>query len=90
MGAIPGRAADPDKQEDQESFRQIELEPRLAEPREGKRVMLLMDAAHFVHGAFLGMVWCFVRVFIPSPSGRKRINVLGPQCSLKTSPQSYQ
>lgn len=39
--------------------------------------MLFMDAAHFVHGAFLGMVWCFARVFIPSPSGRKRFNVLG-------------
>lgn len=36
-----------------------------------------MDAAHFVFGAFLGMVWCFVRLFIPSPSGRKRFNVLG-------------
>lgn len=77
MGAIPGRAADPDKQEEQESFRERELEPRLAEAREGKRVMMFMDAAHFVHGAFLGMVWCFVRVFIPSPSGRKRFNVLG-------------
>jgi transposase len=36
-----------------------------------------MDAAHFVYGAFLGMVWCFMRMFIPSPSGRKRFNVLG-------------
>ncbi len=36
-----------------------------------------VDAAHFVHGAFLGMVWCFVRYFIPTPSGRKRFNVLG-------------
>jgi len=39
--------------------------------------VLFMDAAHFVYGAFLGMVWCFVRMFIPSPSGRKRFNVLG-------------
>ena len=23
------------------------------------------------------MVWCFVRLFIPTPSGRKRVNVLG-------------
>ena len=23
------------------------------------------------------MVWCFVRYFIPTPSGRKRFNVLG-------------
>ena len=36
-----------------------------------------LDAAHFVHGPFLGMVWCFVRLFIPAPSGRKRVNVLG-------------
>ena len=36
-----------------------------------------MDAAHFVMGAFLGLVWCFERVFIKSPSGRKRFNVLG-------------
>lgn len=36
-----------------------------------------MDAAHFVHGAFLGFVWSFCRIFIPSPSGRKRFNVLG-------------
>ena len=39
--------------------------------------MVFVDAAHFVYGAFLGMVWCFVRMFIPSPSGRKRFNVLG-------------
>ena len=36
-----------------------------------------MDAAHFVHGAFLGQVWSPSRIFIPSPSGRKRFNVLG-------------
>lgn len=26
---------------------------------------------------FLGFVWCFTRLFIASPSGRKRFNVLG-------------
>lgn len=36
-----------------------------------------MDAAHFVHRAYLGFVWCFSRIFIASPSGRKRFNVLG-------------
>ncbi len=36
-----------------------------------------MDAAHFVHTTFLGYLWCFSRVFIKSPSGRKRFNVLG-------------
>jgi hypothetical protein len=39
--------------------------------------MLFMDAAHFVYGAFLGMLWRFVRAFIPSPSRRKRCNLLG-------------
>lgn len=36
-----------------------------------------MDAAHFVHQAYLGMVWSPERIFIPTPSGRKRYNVLG-------------
>ena len=36
-----------------------------------------MDAAHFVHRAYLGFIWCFSRIFMPSPSGRKRFNVLG-------------
>jgi transposase len=51
--------------------------PRLEEAKEGKRAVFFVDAAHFVLGAFLGYVWCFTRVFIPSPSGRQRFNVLG-------------
>ena len=35
-----------------------------------------MDAAHFVHSAFLGFLWCFTRVFVKAPSGRQRFNVL--------------
>jgi len=30
-----------------------------------------------VHTSFLGYLWCFTRLFIKSPSGRKRFNVLG-------------
>lgn len=30
-----------------------------------------------MHGAFLCYVWCFVRLFVRTPSGRKRLNVLG-------------
>jgi len=30
-----------------------------------------------VHGCFLGFLWCFQRVFVRAPSGRKRFNVLG-------------
>jgi transposase len=77
VGFVPGKAANSDKLAEQENFLEKELEPRLAEAKEGKRAVYFMDAAHFVHGAFLGMIWCFARLFIPSPSGRKRFNVLG-------------
>ena len=40
-------------------------------------MVLFLDAAHFVHSAFLGSLGCFERVFIRSPSGRQRFNVLG-------------
>lgn len=30
-----------------------------------------------MHRAYLGFLWCFSRIFIASPSGRKRFNVLG-------------
>lgn len=36
-----------------------------------------MDAAHFVHEAYLGNVWSREPLYIPSPSGRNRYNVLG-------------
>lgn len=77
VGYVPGRAADPDKQAEQETFKTQKLEPRLAEAKAGKRVVLFMDAAHFVMMACLSNVWCFARLFIASPSGRQRFNVLG-------------
>lgn len=40
-------------------------------------MVLFVDAAHFIYGAFLGFLWCFARVFLRSPSGRQRFNVLG-------------
>lgn len=73
VGAIPAKA-DPDKQEE---YKRDKLEPRLEEARQGVRAVFFVDAAHFVMGAFLGMIWCFQRIFIKSPSGRKRFNVLG-------------
>jgi transposase len=53
------------------------LEPQLAEAKEGKRKVFFVDAAHFVMGSFLSYLWCLVRIFVPSSSGRKRYNVLG-------------
>jgi len=49
----------------------------LQEAAAGKRLLFFVDAAHFVHGAFLGYLWCFVRLFVSSSAGRKRFNVLG-------------
>jgi len=49
---------------------------RLEQAKAGHRTVFFVDAAHFVHAAFLGFIWSFVRLFIPSPSGRKRFNVL--------------
>jgi transposase len=72
-----GKAATPEKRAEQKAFKTQKLETRLEEAKAGERVVLFMDAAHFVHGAFLAAVWCFTRLFISSPSGRKRFNVLG-------------
>jgi transposase len=53
------------------------LEPEIARARAGKSVLLFMDGAHFVQAAFLACLWCFTRIFVRSPSGRRRWNVLG-------------
>jgi len=38
--------------------------------------VFFIDAAHFVFAPFLGIVWCFQRLFVKAPSGRQRLNVL--------------
>ena len=53
------------------------LEPEIAKAQAGASVLLFMDGVHFVQMAFLGFLWSFTRVFVRSPSGRKRWNVLG-------------
>ncbi len=75
-GSIPGKAITDEKIKEQEDFLEQKLDPRLKEAEAGLRVVFFTDAAHFVHGAFLAYIWSFVRVFIPTPSGRKRVNVL--------------
>jgi transposase len=49
----------------------------LNEARAGQRQVYFVDAAHFVYGPFLAIVWCFCRTFIKTPAGRQRLNVLG-------------
>jgi transposase len=86
----PGKA-DPTKQLE---FFNEQLEPRLQEAAAGERKVFFVDAAHFVMGAFLGMIWCFERLFIKTPSGRKRYNVLAALDSqskelMKVTNESY-
>lgn len=73
VGMIPAKA-DPLKQAE---FKAQQLQPRLTEAQAGRRIVCFVDAAHFVFGAFLGCLWSLTRVFIPTPSGRQRFNVLG-------------
>lgn len=73
VGQIPAKA----DVEEQQTFLETQLHPRLAEAQQGKRHVFFMDAAHFVMQPFLGFLWCLARVFIQAPSGRKRFNVLG-------------
>jgi transposase len=77
-GLVPGKAPNDEKQiQAQQEFHDNKLQPRLEEAKQGRRTVLFVDAAHFVMGAFLGMLWCFVRQLLPSSCGRRRYNVLG-------------
>jgi transposase len=73
LGMIPAKA-DADVQRE---FLDEKLRPRLRQARRLRRVVCFVDAAHFVHGPYLGYLWCFVRPLMRGPSGRKRFNVLG-------------
>jgi transposase len=73
VAAIPAKA----NPEAQAEFLSAQLEPRIKEAKAGERVLLFMDAAHFVWQLYLGVLWCLTRIFIPAASGRTRINVLG-------------
>lgn len=73
LGTIPAKV-DP---VEQRRFLDEELEPKLEEAKQGQRAVFFVDAAHFVHGPILGFIWCFARILMRGPSGRKRLNVLG-------------
>ena len=67
----------------QKEFLTAGLGPRIQEAAEGKRALLYMDAAHFARQLYTGVLWCIKRIFIPSASGRMRINVLGAYDPIK-------
>jgi transposase len=73
LGMIPAKA----DADEQAQFLGEELWPRLRQAQRLRRAVCFVDAAHFVHGAFLGYLWCFARLLVRGPSGRKRFNVLG-------------
>ena len=74
---VPKYAHDPAKQQEQRVFHDDKLQPQLDQAEAGLRKVFFVDAAHFVFGAFVGYLWCLVRLRLPTPSGRQRLNVLG-------------
>jgi len=67
----------------QSEFLEKSLEPKINEANDSKRVLLFMDAAHFVWQLYIGVLWCAARIFVPAASGRVRINVLGAYDPIK-------
>lgn len=65
LGMIPAKA------DEQGKFLDQALWPRLRQARRLRRVVCFVDAAHFVHGTFLGYLWCFNRLLIRGLSGRR-------------------
>lgn len=72
-GHVPAKA-DPVAQQ---QFLEEKLSPLLAMAKAGECHLFFVDAAHFVLLPFVGILWCFARVFIKAAAGRNRINVLG-------------
>lgn len=73
VGSVPAKV----NNEKQKKFHDNLLQPKLEEAKQGKREVYFVDAAHFVLGAFLAYLWSFKRIFVRTPSGRQRYNVLG-------------
>lgn len=62
----------------QRKFYDDTLYPLMERAKEGKTVLLFMDASHFVMGCdFLGYIYGRTRKFVKTWSGRRRYNVLG-------------
>ena len=61
----------------QKEFWENTAEPAISVAKRGECELYYVDAAHFVLGAFLSYLWSRVRVFVRTPSGRQRYNVLG-------------
>ena len=77
-GWVPGKALeDGAQQRAPQEFHDRTRQPMLEEAQRGQRVIRFVATAHFVMGAFLGILGCLARQQLPSSSGRRRDNVLG-------------
>jgi len=65
---------DPEKQA---KFLTETLEPAIEAAKVGLLNLFFVDASHFVMGGIVGRLWCKVRLWVKTSSGRKRYNVLG-------------
>src|SRR5262245_32790698 len=74
---VPPKKTIEEHAQEQARFLQQELGPALEEARAGRSAVFFVDAAHFVWAPFLGYLWCLVRTFGRSATGRKRYSVLG-------------
>jgi len=61
----------------QQQFLEKSLMPLLEMAQAGQCHLFFVDAAHFMLAPFVGLIWCFARMFVKAASGRNRINVLG-------------
>lgn len=72
-GHVPAKA---DKQQQKQWLtEQWEVAHELA--KQGKAHLFFIDAVHFLYAPFLCFLWCFQRIFVKAPAGRKRVNILG-------------
>lgn len=72
-GHIPAKA----DIEKQEKFLENTLEPLILKAQKEECTLLFLDAAHFVLGVFLTVLWSVKRIFLAAPAGRQRLNVIG-------------
>lgn len=61
----------------QQEFLDETLKPLIIRAQAGDCHLFFVDAAHFILTPFVGILWCFARIFIKAAAGRNRINVLG-------------
>lgn len=61
----------------QTEFLENTLIPLIEKAKDGAIELFFMDASHFVMGGVVGKLWCKVRLWVKTGSGRKRYNVLG-------------